>query len=90
MEGFENLWEKFSLTTLKESGFDLNPLTKPDGGMLLGRFLTRKVVNVESAARTFRPLWRSVKGFNIRDLGNNRMVFYFQDHVDIERVLARC
>ena len=38
-------------------------------------------------ARTFKPLWKTARGFTVKDMGENRMVFTFEDGVDLERVL---
>ncbi len=45
------------------------------------------MINIESVVRTFRPLWRTVQGFTAQDLGNNMMVFIFEDDSNLERVL---
>ena len=59
-----------------------------DEYILATHFCTRNVVNSEVVARTFRPLWRATKGFMAKDKGDNRMLFYFRDLTDLERVLA--
>lgn len=53
----------------------------------MGKFLTHRVVNVEVVARTFKPLWRMWKGFDICDMGENKLVFDFKNENDLERVL---
>jgi hypothetical protein len=39
-------------------------------------------------ARTFRPLWRTEKGFRLKDMGDNVVTIYFADEADLERVIA--
>ncbi len=56
--------------------------------ILVGRFLTKRVLNIEYVARKFKPLWRANKGFKIHDVGKNKAVFTFHDNIDRERVLA--
>ena len=46
-----------------------------------------RVVNAEAIARTFKPLWNTGKGFTVKDMRENRMVFTFADVVDLECVL---
>ena len=36
---------------------------------------------------TFQLLWRTRKGFEVRDMGNHRVLFEFRDALDIDRVL---
>lgn len=47
----------------------------------------RRIVNAEAIAHTFKPLWNAGKGFTVKDMGENHMVFTFADVVDLERVL---
>ena len=42
---------------------------------------------MEAIANTFKLLWRTCKGFEVRDMGNHRVLFEFQDALDIDRVL---
>ena len=35
----------------------------------------------------FKLLWRIGKDFSVRDLGDNNMIFTFNDEADLERVL---
>ncbi len=87
MESLEDLWEKFSLSEMESNMVDL--LSTPDQpkSYLAARFLTRRILNVESVARTFKPLWRTDHGFTVRDMNENRLVFVFEDEADRERVM---
>ena len=49
--------------------------------------MTGRLLNIESVVKTFRPLWRTVKGFTVRDMGHNVLVFAFEDEIDLETVL---
>ena len=42
---------------------------------------------MESMARMFRPLWRSEKVVQIKDMGDNILFFNFEDECDLDRVL---
>ena len=37
---------------------------------------------------TFKPLWKLIEELKIRDLGDNILVFDFEDGLDLERVLT--
>lgn len=45
------------------------------------------MLNVESVGRTFKPLWKSIGELKIRDVGDNILLFEFEDILDLERVL---
>ena len=50
--------------------------------VLAAKFFTKRTVNIDAVAKTFRPLWRVRQNFNIRDAGNNNLVFAFELEVD--------
>jgi hypothetical protein len=87
MESMESMWEKFSLTEHEEDTYDLGASLDQSSHVLAAKFVTRRTVNAESVARTFKPLWKTAHGFTVKDMGENRMVFSFEDVVDLERVL---
>ena len=55
--------------------------------ILATKFFTKRIVNIDAIAKMFRPLWRARQNFNIRDAGNNNLVFAFELEVDVEKVL---
>ena len=87
MESLEGLWEKFSLSEHECQKVDLASTTTQPKSFLAAKFLTRRALNVESVARTFKPLWRTDHGFSICDMNDNKLVFVFEDEVDRERVM---
>lgn len=42
---------------------------------------------MEAIAQTFKLLWLTRKGFEVRDMGNHRVLFEFKDPLDVDRVL---
>uniref|UniRef100_A0A7N2MTA1 DUF4283 domain-containing protein n=1 Tax=Quercus lobata TaxID=97700 RepID=A0A7N2MTA1_QUELO len=87
MESLKGLWEKFSLLDDEENGMECIEKAVAANFILAAKFLTKRIVNVESVARTFRPLWRSEKDFQIKDLGENILFFHFEDECDLDRVI---
>jgi hypothetical protein len=88
MESIDNLWQKFSLNDKEECEYDLEQCEEEAGFFLAAKFITRRVVNVEAVARTFKPLWRADKGFSVKAMGDNTLLFNFNAESDLERVLA--
>ena len=54
---------------------------------LAGRFFTKRVLNVEAVGRTFEPLWKLKGEVKIYDLGDNILVFEFEERLNLERLL---
>ena len=42
---------------------------------------------IEAVAKTFRPLWRMRKKFEVSNAGDNILLFAFESDEDIEKVL---
>ena len=45
------------------------------------------MLNVDSIARTFKPLWKPVGELKIQDIGDNILLFEFEDNLDLKWVL---
>ena len=68
---------------LKNSNFSKN-----NEHILAARFMTRRALNVEAVGRTFKPLQRSRRDFEIREAGDHVLLFVFELEADAERVLV--
>ena len=55
--------------------------------VLAAKFLTKRSLNMDAVARTFRPLWRTKESFQLTSVGNNTMLFEFGSDIDAEKVL---
>ena len=51
------------------------------------KFFTKRVLNVDVVARTFKPLWKLASELKIRDIEEGILLFEFEDVLDLERVL---
>lgn len=80
-------WEKFSLSESEGNKFAVQEELGLGDFLLAAKFHTRRALNMEAIAKTFKLLWRTKKGFEIRDMGNHMMLFVFSDAADIDRVL---
>ncbi|XP_075670035.1 uncharacterized protein LOC142639783 [Castanea sativa] len=87
MAGLENLWSHFTLDNEEEYGAEVPKPLEETMHQLASRFFTKRTLNVESVARTFKPLWKPTSELKIRDLGENILPFEFTDALDLARVL---
>ena len=87
MEEIDNMWQKLSLNEIEGEKFNLGSQTQAVSYYLAAKFYTRRIINVEAVTRTFKPLWRTERGFSVRDMGDNLLLFEFEDEADMERVL---
>ena len=87
MEDLTKDWKKLSLTEKEEDKLDLSKNKKTQAFVLAAKFFTRRSLNVEAVAKTFRPLWRTRKAFEVSEAGDNRLLFAFQTAEDVEKVL---
>ena len=55
----------------------------------MAKFLTKRKVNLEAVARTFRSVWKADGDFEFRDLGNNKALIIFTNEIDMNRILLR-
>ena len=60
-----------------------------DSFALVAKFFTKRKINLEAVARTFRSAWKSNGDFEFRDLGNNKALIVFTGEVDMNRVLLQ-
>ena len=61
-----------------------------EGLVLLGKFHTKRRVNLESVARVLKSVWKTETNFEVSDLGENKVMFLFQKKDDMDRVLFLC
>ena len=87
MDNLENMWNKLSLLDSKEDGVQCTVDYLAPRLLLAAKFLTKRLTNIEAVARTFKSLWRTQRDFKMKDMGENVMVFEFEDECDLERVL---
>ena len=80
-------WNRFSLTEKEVPHITLNSGTKKQEHALAAKFLTKRMLNAEAIGRTFKPLWKSKRSFQVRDVGNHIMIFVFESEIDVEKVL---
>ena len=58
-----------------------------DGPILIRKFCTKRRINLELVARVLKTVWKVENGFEVNDLGNNKVMFLFHTMEDMDRVL---
>lgn len=81
------MWKKLSLSEEEDSEYSERTIEMIGGKTITAKFFTRQVLNMEAIARTFKHLWQTKKGFEVKDMGNHVVLFFFLDGSDVDRVL---
>ena len=76
MENLAGLWERLSLSEEEGSLFKSEAMEGGSGCVVAAKFFTHRVLNIEAVARTFKPLWRTKLGFEVKDVGNHIVLFF--------------
>lgn len=87
MESLTKYWSRLSLFEEEGDKFNFQHVGTKKGCTLATKFFTRWQLSVDAVIRTLRPLWRLKQGFQVRDMGNNILLFTFEEELDAERVL---
>jgi len=87
MEKMSAMWEKFSLLEYEGNKFVVQNETMLEEYLIAAKFFTKRALNMEAIAKTFKLIWRSRKGFEVRDMGNHLVLFAFKDETDVAKVL---
>ena len=87
MEEITNRCAKLKLSLREDVEVAIQaPLTE-EGPVLIGKFCTKRKINLESVARVLKSVWRAEHNFEVSDLGDNKVMFLFQSKDDLDRVL---
>ena len=64
-------WSKLSLIDRDGGGLCLAEEKSGAEFILAAKFFVKKALNVDAIVKTFNPLWRSVKGYEVRNTGDH-------------------
>ena len=87
MEDITNRWNTFSLSGPESKSIPVPQERSNNREIIAALFLTRRRINIDVVARTFRPFWKTERDFTIRDMGDNKVLFMFEDKIDVERAI---
>nr|POF22859.1 cellulose synthase-like protein e6 [Quercus suber] len=69
MAGLDSLWSRFSPSEEEEQGAEVDQQVEVQTHRLAGQLFTKRVLNVESVGRTFKPMWKPIGELKIRTAG---------------------
>ena len=87
MEDLSEQWTKLSLLDRERDNITLGKNQGFNEHIIAAKFLTQRALNVDAVGRTFKPLWRAIKGFTIKNMGNHILLFVFENQEYVNRVL---
>ena len=87
MENLSAMWETFSLSESEGSQYRVSESSVEGPYLLAARFFIGRVLSIV-AIRTFKLLWNTKKGFEVRDMGNHCVIFAFKEETNIEKILV--
>ena len=88
MEDLTLKWNKLSLSQKEGKHVVLSKNKLVQEFVLAAKFLTRRNINIDAVAKTFGPPWHTNQSFNIRDAGDNYLLFSFEVESDLEKVFV--
>ena len=92
--GLKDLWNKLSLTGDKKSEVVIEKdwieeTTDARRNCLLGKLLTKRVLNLEVMRSVVYKVWKLVGGLEIKEVDDKVYVFQFEYEIEKDRVLVR-
>ena len=85
----DSITKEWSCLSLFEEGlwFVLNNNLRTQEFIIVVKFLTKCVLNVDVVVRTFKSLWQSQNGFKAKNLGDHILLFIFDNKIEVDKVL---
>ena len=87
MDEITHGWNNLSLLNREGDDMKLKKRCPIEEFSLVARFLTSRALSIDAVARTFTPIWKTRNGFQIRNLGDHKLLFVFDNESDAKRVL---
>ena len=79
MEDLTIQWNGLSLSHREGPKFWLHSDLASIEYTIIAKFLTKRALNTDAIAATFKSLWQSKNGFRVKNLGNHVILFTFDN-----------
>lgn len=87
MDDLTTQWNCLSLSEREGDDLCIKKDRQSKEHIIAALFFTRRALNMDSVARTFKPLWRSENGFKVQVEGDHKVLFVFDNKEDVDRIL---
>ena len=73
MDDLTTNWNRLTLSDKEGSGRYLDDKVSSQEFIIAVKLLTERALNINALANTFTPLWCSINGFKVCNLGNHEL-----------------
>ena len=87
MEDLTTNWNRLTLSDKEGPGCSLDEELSSPEFIIATKFLTKRTLNIDAIAKTFTPLWRSKNGFKVRNVGDHKVLFVFDNKAEADKVI---
>ena len=88
MDELTKHWNCLSLSEREGDDFNIKKDRCSQEFVIAALFLTKRALNMDAIARTFKPLWRADNGFTVSNEGSHRVLFIFDNKEVVDRILS--
>ena len=83
MDDLTKQWSRLTISQKEGPKFQLQDEMAASISIIVAKLLTKRALNTDVIAATFTPIWRSKRGFKIKNLGNHIVLFTFESESEV-------
>ena len=87
VEDLTTNWNRLTLSDKEGPGCSLDEELSSPEFIIATKFLTKRTLNIDAIAKTFTPLWRSKNRFKVRNVGDHKVLFVFDNKAEADKVI---